>query len=205
MDIAASSPFYPIGVEKPRKASFSSAGGTLDSSLHSSILGDSFRAETAGSCVDAVVHGTNNTDEPYIRQLRHSGTAFGSETCNRAATINSATRLPALAKENIEKHGLLATARVEDRFASHMNMHQGDEDFARLRNMRRTERAVIVEEGEDDNNGENALDKSLAKFWEREKKKSVHCVTCNLHYLVLVGEEDKVTTYGGHQFMQGMP
>lgn len=186
-------------LHKSRKQhSVSSASGTFDSSVHST-LGDSLASAGGGLCLAG-----SEADKPIVRQIRHSGSKFASEIHDRASKLHDRTVLEVateLAKQNIAVENSLAPSRLEDRFASHMNHHQTDKQLAQLRSERRTTKAVVVEESEED----DALGKSLEKFWAREQRKSVHYVTSNLHHLVLVGEEDKVMTYAGYQFTQNMP
>mmetsp|Transcript_12793 Transcript_12793/g.24317 ORF Transcript_12793/g.24317 Transcript_12793/m.24317 type:complete len:218 (-) Transcript_12793:293-946(-) len=192
MESPSVSPFSFLLHNKTRKASISSATGTLDSSFHSgSILGDSLNNS---SCVG----DSSDSDEPLIRQLRHSGTMFASEVHDRASNYADRTVLKVeLAKKNHNKQIDPCQPRVEDIFASHMNLHQTRGQLSQLREARRSNKSIIVQETEGD-----ALEKSLSKYWAREQFKSVKHVTCNLHHLVLVGEEDKIMTYHGYQFSQ---
>ena len=196
MEGASAPPFSFLMHNTARKASISSATGTLDSSFHSaSILGDSLNNS---SCVG----DGSDSDEPLIRQLRHSGTKFASEVHNRASNNADRTVLEVAsdrAKKNLHKqnNGSSLQPRVEDIFASHMNLHQSRGQLSQLREARRSKKSIIVQETEGD-----SLEKSLSKYWAREQLKSVNHVTCNLHHLVLVGDEDKIITYHGYQFAQ---
>lgn len=189
-------------LKKSRKHSISSASGTFDSSAHSSVLGDSFASAGGGLALK------DATDKPVIRQIRHSGTKLSSEVRDRIAKYHDRAVLQITGSEIAtllkQQQGVEnSIARIEDRFASNMNRIQTEDQLAQLRDERRTTKAVTVEESDDDDN--DSLDKSLAKFWAREQRKSVHYVTSNLHHLVLVGEEDNIMTYAGYQFTQGMP
>ena len=82
-----------------------------------------------------------------------------------------------------------------------MNSCQTTKQLSQLRQDRRTMKAVVVEETEE----ADRLEKSLATFWAREQRKSVHYITSNLHHLVLVGEDDNIMTYAGYQFTQATP
>lgn len=176
-DLRASFPL-PVMRNKSRKCSVSSTCGTLESSVHSSILlGDSLRSTHVEDSVPK--------DEPLVRQLRHSGNNF-------AADLKDFTPLPKPTKAP-------AGLDMEDRFASRMNHRIGDHQLSHLRAGRRTQRAIVVVEDDDDD-----LDKSLDDFWAREKKKSVRSVTGHLHCLVLV-EDGRIRSFGGHQFLQVIP
>ena len=195
METASAAPFSFLMHNKTRKASISSAAGTLDSSFHSSgVLGDSLNNSCGGG-------DGSDSDEPVIRQLRHSGTKFACEVHDRASRNADRTVLQLvtteLAKKNLRKENVSAQRRVEDRFASHMNLHQTRDQISHLREARRSDKPIIVQETEGD-----ALEKSLSKYWAREQFKSVKNVTCNLHHLVLIGDEDKIMTYPGYQFAQ---
>ena len=198
-------PFLTL-MQKTRKASISSSSGTFDSSHHStSILEDA----TAGT-------GLEKSDEPLVRQLRHNGTKFALEVHDRASKIQNRTILEE-ETENVQKNLIQEshhhhqsdsskrpTRCVEDRFASQMNFLKTKAQLAQLRNDRRTHKAIVIEEVDDEK--DDSIDKSLAKFWEREQKKSVHYVTCNLHHLVLIsGDEDRIQTFAGYQYVQAMP
>jgi hypothetical protein len=168
----------PVMPNKSRKSSVSSSCGTLNSSVHSSILlDDSLRSTHVEDSVPK--------DEPLVRQLRHSGNNF-------AADLKDFTPLPKPTKAP-------AGLEMEDRFASRMNHRMGDHQLSHLRAGRRTQRAIVVVEDDDDD-----LDKSLDDFWAREKKKSVRSVTGHLQCLVLV-EDGKIRSFGGHQFLQVIP
>jgi len=196
MEGTLASPFSFCMHNKSRKASLSSTTGTLDSSLHSTcILGDSFN-----NCTPSCVGDGSDSDEPLIRQLRHSSTMFASEVHDRASNYAERTVLrvaSSLAKKGHNKQNGPSQPRVEDIFASHMNLHKTRGQLSQLREERRSNKSIIVQETEGD-----ALEKSLSKYWAREQFKSVKHVTCNLHYLVLVEEGDKITTYDGYQFSQ---
>lgn len=179
----------PLALTKKthRKESLSSTCGTLNSSNHSAVVLE-----------DGAV--LTDSDKPLVRQLRHSGTKFDTEITHRALKLHDRTLLEVITKRASAKQNPSSSRRLEDRFASHMNFHQTEKQLAQLRSDRLAHKALVVEEDEDD-----ALDKSLAKFWEREQRKSVYNVTSNLHHLVLIGEEDNIVTYAGYQFSQAMP